>query len=41
MIIQAVELAVGLALLAVEAMIILGLLELGCRVFFWVRERNE
>lgn len=41
MINTAVELAGGLTLLVIEAIIIVGLLELGCRVFFWVRERNE
>jgi hypothetical protein len=41
MIITAVEMAGGLALLVLEALIIVGLLELGCRVFFWIREKGE
>ena len=40
MIITAVEMAGGLALLIIEAMIILVVLELGCRIFFKIRERE-
>lgn len=35
------EMAGGLALLIIEAMIILAVLELGCRMFFWIREKGE
>jgi hypothetical protein len=41
MIITAVEMAGGLALLVVEALILWGLLELGCRVFFWIKEKDS
>ena len=34
------EMAGGLALLIIEAMIILAVLELGCRIFFKIRERE-
>ena len=35
------EMAGGLALLIIEALIILAVLELGCRMFFWIREKGE
>lgn len=41
MIITAVEMAGGLALLVLEGLILWGLLELGCRVFFKIREKGE
>ena len=41
MIITAVEMAGGLALLIIEALIILAVLELGCRMFFWIREKGN
>ena len=34
------EMAGGIALLIIEAMIILAVLEISCRLFFWVRERE-
>lgn len=37
MIITAVEMAGGLALLVVEGLILWGLLELGCRLFFKIK----
>jgi len=41
MIITAIEMAGGLALLVLEGLILWGLLELGCRVFFKIREKGE
>ena len=41
MIITAVEMAGGLALLILEGLILWGLLELGCRVFFWIKEKDS
>jgi hypothetical protein len=41
MIITAVEMAGGLALLVLEALILWGLLEFGCRVFFKIREKGN
>jgi hypothetical protein len=41
MIITAVEMAGGLALLIIEAMIILAVLEIGCRIFFKIREKGN
>ncbi len=41
MIITAVEMAGGLALLILEGLILWGLLELGCRAFFWIKERDS
>ena len=34
------EMAGGIALLIIEAMIILAVLEISCRLFFWIRERK-
>ena len=41
MIITAIEMTGGLALLVLEGLILWGLLELGCRVFFKIREKGE
>ena len=41
MIITAVEMAGGLALLVLEGLILWGLLEIGCRVFFKIRKKGE
>ena len=41
MIITAIEMAGGLALLVLEGLILWGLLELGCRVFFKIREKGN
>lgn len=38
--VQIVEMAGGLLQLALWGAVILGLAEAGCRVFFWVRERE-
>jgi hypothetical protein len=35
------EMAGGLALLIIEALILWGLLEFGCRIFFKIREKGE
>ena len=40
MMIQFVELAGGLLSLAVQGVILWGLLELGCRIFFKIKERE-
>ena len=39
--VQIAEMAGGIALLIIEAMIILAVLELSCRMFFWIREKGE
>jgi hypothetical protein len=41
MIITAIEMAGGLALLVLEGLILWGLLELGCRLFFKIREKGN
>jgi hypothetical protein len=39
--VQIAEMAGGIALLIIEAMIILTVLELGCRLFFKIREKGN
>jgi hypothetical protein len=39
--VQIAEMAGGIALLIIEAMIILAVLELGCRLFFKIREKGN
>ena len=41
MIITAIEMAGGLALLVLEGLILWGLLELGCKVFFRIKEKDN
>jgi hypothetical protein len=39
--VQIAEMAGGLALLVVEGLILWGLLELGCQIFFKIQEREK
>jgi hypothetical protein len=39
--VQIAEMAGGLALLAVELLAIWAILEIGCRIFFKIREREK
>jgi hypothetical protein len=39
--VQITEMAGGLLQLALAAAVVLGLAEVGCKIFFWVRERKN
>jgi len=39
--VQIAEMAGGLLSLAIQLLILTAILEAGCRIFFWIRERGQ